>query len=151
MSSNGAVIAAIRGHHRQLSDELNARTTAVLAAAHDDRLAGVREQLYDFYRTEIVPHAAAEEQTLYRAAEEFEATRLLVRGMLAEHKTLIGLVDDLAATGAALEIATLAASAQKLFESHLAKENDLLLPALDEAGVDLEPMLADMHHLIGMG
>jgi uncharacterized protein (DUF2249 family)/hemerythrin-like domain-containing protein len=150
MSSNQAVIAAIRGHHRQLSDELRVRTAAVLAAAaRDEVLDAARDELHDWYRAELIPHAAAEEKTLYEAAAGLPATRLLIRGMLAEHQDLVDLITDLAAARQPLEIATRAASAQTLFASHLVKENDLLLPALDEAAVDLEAALAGMHELIG--
>jgi uncharacterized protein (DUF2249 family) len=149
MSSNEAVISAIRAHHRQLSDELRTRTDAVLGAAQEDALAAARGELHAWYRAELLPHAAAEEKTLYAAGADLDATRLLVRGMVAEHEALVGLVDRLATAGRALEVATLAASARTLFAVHLVKENDLLLPALDGAGVALEPLLAGMHELIG--
>lgn len=149
MSSNAAVIAAILGHHRQLSDELRVRTAAVLASAHGSGVEPARDELCDWYRAELVPHAVAEEKTLYDAAAQLPATRLLVRAMLAEHEALLALIAELTAAPTALEIATSAASAQALFATHLVKENDLLLPALDEAGTDLGTLLADMHELIG--
>jgi uncharacterized protein (DUF2249 family) len=149
MSSNQAVIAAIRGHHRQLSDELHARTNAVLIAAREDGPDAARDELYDWYRAELIPHAAAEEKTLYEAAAKLGNAQLLVRAMLTEHEDLVDLITDLASARHALEVATLAASAQTLFESHLAKENDLLLPTLDEAGVDLTVLLAGMHAILG--
>ena len=36
-----------------------------------------------------MPHIVAEEYALYSAAEELESTRLLVCGMLAEHRALV--------------------------------------------------------------
>jgi hypothetical protein len=149
MSENRAVIAAIREHHRTLAGEQAARTTAALTAAADGDAAAERAALVDWYHSELIPHALAEEKTLYAAAASLESTRLLVRGMLAEHELLIDLINQLADARQPQGVVAAAASARALFESHLAKENDLLLPALDAAGVNLAPLLAGMEELLG--
>lgn len=147
--SNDAVVAAIRAHHEQLAEQSRGLTAALLAAARAGGFTDERDALYDWCRTELVPHALAEEQTMYRAGAELEPTRLLVRGMVAEHEALVGLIERLPRAADPLEAATGAVAVAELFAVHLAKENDLLLPALDAAGVDLESVLAGMHELLG--
>ena len=50
----------------------------------------------------------------------------------------------------AVAVATTAAAIGALFESHLGKENDLLLPALlADPDVSVGTLLAGMHELIG--
>lgn len=49
-----------------------------------------------------------------------------------------------------MTVATNASAVLALFESHLSKENDLLLPALlMDPNVDLGELLAGMHELVG--
>lgn len=146
---NAEVIDTIRAHHAQLAAQLQERTAAVLAAARQGDCAAPRTRLHDWYRTELIPHAIAEERTLYSAAEKIDTTTLLIQGMLAEHQALVSLIADLALAEAPFDIALAASSAQSLFTVHLGKENDLLLPALDAAGVGLGALLDGMHELLG--
>jgi uncharacterized protein (DUF2249 family) len=148
-NANASVIDAIKAHHSELAAELSTRTKAVLWAARKGDCASAREQLHDWYRAELLPHIVAEEQALYSPASELDATRLLVCGMLAEHRALVSLVADLALARAPFDVATIAASAEALFDVHLSKENDLLLPALDIAGLDLAVALEGMHEVLG--
>lgn len=148
-SPNAAAIDAIRAHHAELAEQLHIRTGAVVMAARVGECARERDALHDWYRTELIPHIEAEEQALYSPASELEATRLLVRGMLAEHQFLVSRIADLALASGPFPVATTAVAAQAAFTVHLSKENDLLLPALDEAGLDLPALLAGMHEILG--
>lgn len=148
--TNHAVISAIRAHHAQLAGDLRALTADVVTSAragHD--AAPARKALQDWYRTELVPHAVAEEHALYSEGSQREPTRLLVDGMIAEHRSLVGLIGELGLARSAFDAATVAASALALFEVHLSKENDLLLPALDAAGIDLAAVLNGMREILG--
>lgn len=146
---NAAVIDAIRAHHAQLAEQLRVHTDAAVTAAWAGECGCERDALHEWYRTEFLPHAVAEEQALYGPALELDATRLLIRGMLAEHRFLVSLVADFALAFQPLRVATAAVAAQAVFTVHLAKENDLLLPALDQAGLDLPAILAGMHEILG--
>jgi uncharacterized protein (DUF2249 family) len=146
---NVAVTAAIRAHHDELSAGLRERTAALLAALRAGDPDAARERLHAWYQTELLPHAAAEEHTLYAAGADLDASQLLVEGMLAEHQALIGLVARLALARDPFDVVAAASSAQDLFAVHLAKENDLLLPALERSGVALAPLLEGMHELLG--
>lgn len=148
---NAAVIAAIVNHHAQLAGDLNTLTAAVLTAVRGNTYLPARDELVTWYRTELLPHAEAEERALYGPASAAANTRLLVAGMVAEHRTLGALIDELAAAGDALTVAAAAATARAVFTIHLGKENDLLLPELDAAGVDLAAALGGMHEILGVG
>ena len=151
-TSNQLVIERIRAHHTELATRLHELTWTVLTAAkHNTNGNWVieRDALHTWYRDELLPHIVAEEQALYSAASELDATRLLVCGMLTEHRTLVSVIAELALARDTFETAMIAAVAQALLTGHLGKENDLLLPALDTAGVDLGALLDGMHDLLG--
>lgn len=151
LSQNDAVIKAIRGHHAQLAEQLNGYTLDVLTAASDGGGLPERDVLHRWYRNELLPHAAAEERALYEPGLELEATRLLVQGMIGEHRHLEKLVAQLTRAEQPVALASVAAAAHAVFTVHLGKENDLLLPALDQAGVVLSTVLEGMHEILGHG
>ncbi|HSF26148.1 MAG TPA: DUF2249 domain-containing protein [Actinomycetes bacterium] len=143
-------IAAIKSHHAQLSDDFAHGVDRVREAV--ERLApvtGARDDLLGFITAEVLPHAAAEEATLYGAGEHLPASGLLVKGMIAEHRVIMKLTDALAAASTPAETVAAAAAVHAVFEAHLAKENDLLLPALVAGGVDIAALLEGMHDLLG--
>jgi uncharacterized protein (DUF2249 family) len=70
--------------------------------------------------------------------------------MLAEHVVILGLVDETARATDPVRAAVAGRALQTLFESHLAKENDLVIPLLLAApGVSLADILGGMHELLG--
>jgi len=146
---NADVIAAIAHHHTALADQLSALTTAVIDGTRSGSFDKPRADLVAWFATELLPHARAEETALYSAGSRLESTRLLVDAMVAEHRALEVLVTDLGNVHDAFAVAVAAGSAKALFAVHLAKENELLLPALDSAGVDLGAALAGMHEILG--
>ncbi len=142
-------VAAVEQHHAELSGRLRALV---------DRLASVpagvpgaeRDALVGFARAELLPHAAAEERTLYRAAHADAGARLLVDAMLAEHVVLVGLVDQVAHADLASDAGAYGRALQVLFDSHLTKENELILPLLAaDPSVSVAGLLAGMHELLG--
>lgn len=148
-STNAEVIETINAHHAELAAQLRDRTVALLAAAKRGDCATACIALHDWYRDELMPHIVAEEDVLYSAAAELDNVRLLVSGMHSEHRALVRLIADLALAREPFETALLAESAQVLFAVHLSKENELLLPALDAAGLDLAAVLDGMHEILG--
>jgi hypothetical protein len=98
----------------------------------------------------VLPHAAAKEATLYPAAAAQPGGGPLVDGMLDEHRALVALVDELAAATSPVRAVGAARALGALFSTHLAKENDLVLPLLVTAPeVRLADLLAGMHELLG--
>ena len=101
--------------------------------------------LREYIVGEILPHAEAEERTLYQAAATKAACDSeLVGALTAEHHALAYLAGRLQAGADGREAATAAEWIATLFAGHVAKVNDLLLPALIGSGADLAALLADM-------
>lgn len=148
IAANEAVAHAMHAHHAEMLHELRAMT-ATLAHAGAHALPAEQDALVRWCRDDLLPHAMAEEQTLYPAAAQRPKLTQLVTAMIREHRTIGTHVDRLAA--ADLSVAALEASAVlALFESHLQKEELDILPALvPEADVDLEALLEGMHELLG--
>jgi|SRR5436190_8807625 hypothetical protein len=133
-------------HHAVLRRGLERRAGTVCDAAasgvpYERQLAALRE----FVDGEVLPHAAAEERTLYRAAVTQARGSDLVRPLIAEHRAMAYLAGRLEPSADASTAARVAEWIATLFAGHVAKENDLLLPALAGSGADLAAMLADMH------
>ncbi|MFF4590852.1 DUF2249 domain-containing protein [Streptomyces sp. NPDC001388] len=151
---DAAAAEAVEAHHTQLAGELAGRVAMLVAAADRDPAGAdaVRAGLVDFCDRDLLPHAAAEEETLYPVAHDLPAARLLVDGMLAEHRRLTALVDALRTAGSAVQAATDGRALQVLFEEHLEKENTLVLPLLAGApDISLAGLLAGMHDILGHG
>jgi hypothetical protein len=151
--AEAAAAVAVERHHALLAAELASRVEAVVAAARSVDAERVREggaELAQWCRTELVPHASAEESTLYAAARERPEGRLLVDGMLTEHAVIVGLVTALSGTAEPIDLATAARALQVVFDNHLAKENTLVLPLLvADPTVSVADLLSGMHELIG--
>jgi iron-sulfur cluster repair protein YtfE (RIC family) len=143
-------VAAIREHHEELRDSLRARVLELRQAARARRPCGPAQRaLLAFLDTELLPHAAAEERSIYPAGDR-GATALLVQAMLDEHRNLIAHVAGLREAAEGIEAVAGASAIQALFESHLSKENDLLLPALmADPSVLLGELLGRMHEILG--
>lgn len=136
--------AAVLRHHALLAASVDEAVRALHEAAagsDDTRLA--RDDLVRLVRTDILPHARAEELTYYALGAAQPRIALLVAAMKQDHRRLEALVKHIETAQTALATCELATAFQVLLEAHIATENDLLLPALIEDGVDLEPHLGD--------
>lgn len=154
--ADAAAVAAVEQHHAQLAAELASRVEELFAAA--DRPGGpdvsgalaARDRLVDFCSVKLMPHAEAEEQVLYPVAAQDQRAKLLVESMIAEHRMLRLLVDELAATARPVSAAALALALRVLFDVHLAKENELILPLIAaDPSASLAQILGGMHELLG--
>jgi iron-sulfur cluster repair protein YtfE (RIC family) len=141
---------AIRAHHSEMQTELRSRVDRLLDTVRTERpYADAHRAVLDYLEGELLPHARAEEGALYPAGD-VGAAALLVRSMRDEHVNLVAHVTQLRAASDAVSAAGLAAATLALFESHLHKENDLLVPALvGDPNVSIAELLAGMHELIG--
>jgi iron-sulfur cluster repair protein YtfE (RIC family) len=141
----------MRAHHRVLGEQLAARAEIVSSAVAAGLPYAAAVGGFIAYLTgEVLPHAAAEEKTIYPLAAAHAGLARMVEEMSAEHAALssVGsrlavLTDSGAAAGQARQIA-------ELFAAHAAKENNVLLPVLlDDATVDLVALLGQIHHGAG--
>jgi uncharacterized protein (DUF2249 family) len=151
--ADAAAASAVEQHHAQMAGALAVAVERLVAAAsRGDTPAALtaRDALVAWCRQDLVPHALAEEKAMYPVAQAKDAGRLLVDGMLAEHTVITGLVDELAGSSDPVRAAAAAKALQVLFDSHLAKENELVLPLLVAApDVSVAELLHGMHELLG--
>jgi uncharacterized protein (DUF2249 family)/iron-sulfur cluster repair protein YtfE (RIC family) len=151
--SDSAAVDAVVGHHAELAGALAVRVQSLVDAAEQGdaaRTARTRDALVGWCETELLPHARAEEQTMYPAAHAEPAGRLLVDAMLGEHEVIGDLVAELREADSSVRSAAAAWALRAVFESHLTKENDLVLPLLAESSrVSLADMLHGMHEILG--
>jgi uncharacterized protein (DUF2249 family) len=138
---------AMLEHHKRLGGELAVRADAVSGAVAAERpYEAAVADLIAYLAGEVLPHATAEEKTVYPAAAKHADMADLVGEMLAEHVTLSALGARLAAPADGAAAAVQAQQIAGLFTAHAAKENDVLLPALlDDPSVDLAALLGRMH------
>jgi uncharacterized protein (DUF2249 family) len=149
-AADNDALETIERHHAELVGGLSARTAVLLAAVRrGEGWERARDALVVWCRTELLPHAEAEEAVLYPAARELSALEPLVRAMSHEHALLGNLVVRLASADDASVALVHAGAAQTLFESHVAKENDLLLPAMAAASdTAVAQLLTEMHTML---
>ncbi|MEX0834868.1 MAG: hemerythrin domain-containing protein [Nitriliruptor sp.] len=153
LASNAAdseALETIERQHAELVGGLSTRTAALLAAVRRDAgWEGARDALVTWCRAALIRHHEAEEAVLYPATRELPALEPLVRAMAHEHALLGALVARLASTDDAPSAVAQAGAAQTLFETHVAKANDLLLPALVAArDTSVAQLLAEMHTML---
>lgn len=134
---------ALIAHHAELQDVLDHWTAALAAAADDGNpIRPVRNLLRAFLADEVLPHAVAEERTLYRAARRDPCASRLVPELVSEHRALAAMTSRLGEPARPADIAAQAAAITALFACHVTKEDSLLLPALERSGADLAALLA---------
>ena len=97
--------------------------------------------LEELLASEALLHAEAGERPRYRAAASAHAG-LLVAAVTGEHRQLTGFAEALQAPVDGTMTATTAEWISALFAGHVARESDLLLPALIDSGIDLAALLA---------
>jgi iron-sulfur cluster repair protein YtfE (RIC family) len=148
--TDAQAVGAIHAHHAEMAISLRERVTALAAAAEAGAPhAEAQRAVLEYLEGELLPHARAEEGALYPAGDR-GATALLVRSMRDEHVNLVAHVKAFRSASGAIAAASQSAAILALFESHLHKENDLLVPALmAEESVSLARLLGGMHELLG--
>jgi len=152
-AADARAVDGVKSHHTHLAGALAVQVEALVDAADRGDLpaAGAASlALVRWCQGELVPHALAEEQVMYPRAQEDPRARMLVEAMLAEHRDLLGLVEAIAQATSPVRAAANAQALRSLFDSHLVKENEQILPLLAESSeVSLSEVLGDMHELLG--
>ena len=141
---------ALTARHAELREVLDHWASALAAAADSGGPARpVRNLLRAFLADEVLPQFRAEERTLYRAARRDPGASLLVQALISEHRDLASMAGKLGEPQRPAAAAAQAASISALLASHMAKEDSLLLPALERSGTDLAAVLAREPRLAG--
>ena len=142
-------LEAMLQHHRTLVGNVGKRVSTLGEAinsgnAYEPAVA----ELITYLAEEVIPHAVAEEYSIYRTAATRANLADTVNEMVAEHRVLTAAVESLANARSAPAALTQATEISALFTAHVVKENELLLPALlEDDDVDLVQLLGQMHHL----
>lgn len=155
---------AIRAHHRSLAETLNTYASDVEAGVADldaTNLSALFNGLTDFLSGELLPHARGEDQTLYPALDPIirehgspTATMRVDHEFIAEYARQID--ETIRAVRSASErdrgqltqrLARLVAQLQAIFAMHLAKEERVYLPLVEQAISvgDQHELLAALH------
>jgi iron-sulfur cluster repair protein YtfE (RIC family) len=136
-------LQGLLAHHRRLGEGMQRRVAAVMgAAAAGGSLAAATSDLLAYLSCEVLPHAYAEEDTVYRAAAGQTDLAGTISEMITEHRVLATAASRLAGglddSSALMQAKMLSA----LMTSHVVKENEVLLPALlADDSVDLADLL----------
>ncbi|QIK74276.1 DUF2249 domain-containing protein [Nocardioides piscis] len=144
---------AVEQHHAVMAGALALRTEELVAAASRPDPAAAeqaRQDLVEWCERELVPHALAEEKALYPVAQATTEGRLLVEAMLGEHVVITSLLRQVSEAADPVRAAATATALRAVFDSHLTKENELLVPLLARTpDVSLHDLLGGMHELLG--
>ncbi|MEO7125024.1 MAG: DUF2249 domain-containing protein [Nakamurella sp.] len=133
VTTEATALDAITQHHAQLLGTVIAHATALLDASSAGSLEGAsstRRDLVLFCRSELLPHSIAEEDTIYALARQLPGTKALVDAMIADHRAIAELIDDLAGATTPLGASAAAYALRVVFELHVEKDGDYILPAI---------------------
>src|SRR5664279_364410 len=140
---------AMLQHHGALEEHVNVRVATLVGAvergiAYEPAVAA----LVAYLAEEVLPHAVAEEHTIYRVAGARADLADTVNEMISEHRVLTSAVESLANAATAPAALEQAREIGTFFTAHVNKENELLLPVLlEDDDVDLAQLLVQMHRL----
>jgi len=145
---DAALAEELKAHHATMIQDLDRFATALVdAAAAGDDATGVRQDLERWVAEVLVPHAAEEEETTYRAAGDLTEGRLLIKAMLGEHELIRLTARHVSEAGDPIAAGAFARALFDMFDSHQRKENDIILPFLIDAdSVSLTDVMASAHH-----
>ncbi|MFN3922604.1 MAG: hemerythrin domain-containing protein [Pseudarthrobacter sp.] len=153
-AAEAAALQAVERHHAHMPKHLNGLVALLMEAVEArDAVAEDTAQatLLDWCDTHLIPHALAEEGPLYGGPHATPEGRLLVEGMLAEHRVIVDLVEELR-TSSGLASAVAGSAIQRLFALHLDKENRLLMPFIVQSpDMSLAESVRGLHELTGEG
>jgi hemerythrin-like domain-containing protein len=150
-TGESAAVLASRRHHAALARALDRRVEELLVAVETapEAVAEARQRVVEFCYTQLMPHAQAEEHSIYPAAATDGRTRLLIEAVTAEHRTIAELVEVVRYAVHPVRAAAAAEGVRVLFETHLAKEDSIIYPLVAATpGLSLECLLGAMHAIL---
>ncbi|SDK89721.1 hemerythrin domain-containing protein [Arthrobacter sp. ok362] len=125
-------LEAVEHHHTAMVKRLEALTGSLIHAVKAGNAVDEHNThgvLVEWCETDLVPHALAEEGSLYGGAGRTTEGRLLVEALLAEHQRIVGVIEELRVSSG-VDAAVAAGTLRGLFALHLQTENRVLLPFL---------------------
>jgi uncharacterized protein (DUF2249 family) len=150
--TEAAAAQRAREHHAELSVALEAQVetlVAVTAQSDWEKADAVRLRLLTWAGDFLSPHALAEEAFLYPAARSVDSGQLLVDALIAEHRTLSDLIEDVDRAPNRIAAAAKAEALLAVFTSHVAKEDEQILPLLAQTpDISLDALLRSTDALL---
>ncbi len=132
--------AALRRSHRTQRDRLTELAEDLLAELPcGPGVASARAALLHFVRVEVIPRALAEETVAWSGSGA--GLQGLVRALPGHHRMLSVLADEIASNASDAGTAAAVGALVLLCDARWDGEDEVLLPALASAGVDLEPLV----------
>ena len=125
-------LKAVEHHHAAMLKRLDALAVALIHAVKTGNAVDEHEAhviLVEWCETDLVPHGLAEEGPVYGGARRTPEARLLVDALLAEHRVIVGVIEELRLSSG-MDAAVAAGTLRGLFALHLQNENRVLLPFL---------------------
>ncbi len=149
-TTNATVLELMEAHHASLVDGAQTRIDALAAAVRGPGThAEAAADLITYLAGEVLPHAEAEEHSVYRAASSRADLAPTIVTLEDEHRRLAAAIEQLARAREGNAIASAAAAVGELFISHVARENEFVLaPLASDPGVDLGELLREMQHFL---
>lgn len=151
-AAEAVALATVEHHHAGMLTRLHSLTGALVRAVteHDQSAEhDAHAVLVEWCEDDLLPHALAEESSLYRPAQQKAEARLLVEGMLKEHQAIADLLEELRGSEG-VPAAAAASTLERIFALHLEKENRLLLPFIAGApDLSLAAGVEGLHELTG--
>lgn len=95
-AQDAQAMEAVKEHHAELAGALALHVEALVSTAiHGDlpAAATASKNFLQWCNDELVPHALAEEASMYPKAQEDPTARLLIEAMLAEHRDILALIE----------------------------------------------------------
>lgn len=140
----GATAHTSQSHHEKLWTALVDHSDGLTAAAdagEDDRRA--RGSLVRFLRDDVMAHLQAEAEIVYHQARSIGAEQL-VTSLEMDHAFILDLVEEIEQAATASEASRCTRAMMVLIALRVRKEEEIVLPALREAGIDVDALLAGM-------
>lgn len=149
--ADAEAVEAIKNHHAELAGRVAVLTEAMVSAAEQGRdIEPPRTAAVEFLTAELMPHAAAEEEHLYPAAARTDRARLLIESMIAAHRIIGTLVEQIRSESSPVRAVAAANTLRVLFDAHLTDENDRILAVVAaDPEVSLAEVTHGMHELLG--
>jgi uncharacterized protein (DUF2249 family) len=136
-AADAQAVEAVKKHHAQLAGALAVQVETLIGAAERGDLVSANaasDALVQWCDAELVPQALAEELAMYPRAHADPRARLLVDAMLNEHLDLVALVEEVRRASGPVRAAAGAQALRSLFDLHLRKKNEQILPLLAASG-----------------
>lgn len=147
---NDVAYGQMLAHHSELVENVLRRVVALeTAVAESSPFEKAKVDLLTYVVDEVLPHALAEELTVYASAARREGVAATVEHMVSEHRTLALEVEGLARAASGVDAVARARGFFDLFDAHVMRENEVLLaPMVGDDEVDLVALLSAMGQLI---